>query len=477
MRSFLFFFLLLCYACSPAKRIGRSAEKLVLNDSALLAAHVGISVYEPASGKYWYNYNGEKYFVPASNTKIPTLYAGLKFLGDSLVGFYEGEPKEAYHKERSVIIKPAGDPTLLHPDFQRQPAFEWLYAKTVMEKRALIYTMVEGHDVKRWGSGWAWNDYDAAYMAERSVLPILGNVINIQLRDSALRRRIGGAERQFTAFRTGTSYFDSILNTGAPSSMLSSQQPKISISRSIDNNRFQFNESNRPFRSASLPFVTWNAWTALQVLKDTLGQTPGAAYGTGRAGKYSWESEDSDVAFFNITNWRPVYSQPTDSMLQPMMHYSDNFFAEQTLIAASERAFGIMNEHLLIDSLLKTDFADLPQKPRWVDGSGLSRYNLFSPQDLVAVLHKMQQRFGMDRLRTIMASGNEGTLTNYFKNEAGFIYAKTGTLSGVVALSGFLYTKQNRLLIFSILVNNHNASATAVRRATEKFLRELREKN
>ena len=50
------------------------------------------------------------------------------------------------------------------------------------------------------------------------------------------------------------------------------------------------------------------------------------------------------------------------------------------------------------------------------------------------------------------------------------------TLSGVVALSGFLYTKKNKLLIFSILVNNHNYSASSVRNAIEKFIRGIREK-
>ena len=159
-----------------------------------------------------------------------------------------------------------------------------------------------------------------------------------------------------------------------------------------------------------------------------------------------------------------------------MMHRSDNFFAEQSLLMVSNEMLGVMNDARIIDTLLKTDFNDLPQKPRWVDGSGLSRYNLFTPQDMVAILNKMQTEFGMDRLKEIFPAGNEGTLTNYYNAGKGYLFAKTGTLSGVVALSGFLYTKQNKLLIFSVLVNNHQASATAVRRAVEKFIEGVREK-
>src|SRR6266496_5008320 len=73
-------------SCSIQKQISKSATQLVLKDSSLTAAHVGISIYEPATNKYWFNYQGDHYFVPASNTKIPTCYAAMKYLGDSLVG-------------------------------------------------------------------------------------------------------------------------------------------------------------------------------------------------------------------------------------------------------------------------------------------------------------------------------------------------------------------------------------------------------
>jgi D-alanyl-D-alanine carboxypeptidase/D-alanyl-D-alanine-endopeptidase (penicillin-binding protein 4) len=136
-----------------------------------------------------------------------------------------------------------------------------------------------------------------------------------------------------------------------------------------------------------------------------------------------------------------------------------------------------MDEQKLIDTLLKTDLNGFPQKPKWVDGSGLSRYNLFSPEDFVWLLNKMKDEFGLERLKIILPTGDEGTLRNYYKDETGFIYAKTGTLSGHVALSGFLITAKNKLLIFSVQVNNHYTSATAVRRAVEKFLRKVRTSN
>ena len=116
----------------------------------------------------------------------------------------------------------------------------------------------------------------------------------------------------------------------------------------------------------------------------------------------------------------------------------------------------------------------MEQKPRWADGSGLSRYNLFTPQDFVAILQKMKTEFGMTRIREIFPTGNEGTLANYYRADSSFLYAKTGTLSGVVALSGYFTTAKGRELVFSVLVNNHRSGAAPVRRAVEKFLQNLR---
>ncbi|MBK6937264.1 MAG: D-alanyl-D-alanine carboxypeptidase [Chitinophagaceae bacterium] len=171
-----------------------------------------------------------------------------------------------------------------------------------------------------------------------------------------------------------------------------------------------------------------------------------------------------------------IHSQPTDSLLKPMMHRSDNFFAEQSLLMVSNETLGYMSDEKIIDTILKTDFKDLPQKPRWADGSGLSRYNLFTPQDFVAILSKMKNEFGMERIKVIFPTGGEGTISNYYKADSGYIYAKTGTLSGVVAFSGYLYTRKGKLLIFSTLINNHQANAADIRRTIEKFIQGVRNK-
>jgi D-alanyl-D-alanine carboxypeptidase/D-alanyl-D-alanine-endopeptidase (penicillin-binding protein 4) len=89
----------------------------------------------------------------------------------------------------------------------------------------------------------------------------------------------------------------------------------------------------------------------------------------------------------------------------------------------------------------------------------------------------MEKEFGMDRLKRIFPTGGQGTISSYYKADSGFIYGKTGTLSGVVAFSGYLYTRKGKLLIFSTLVNNHQSTATDIRRAIEQFLSGIRREN
>ena len=153
-----------------------------------------------------------------------------------------------------------------------------------------------------------------------------------------------------------------------------------------------------------------------------------------------------------------------------MMHRSDNFFAEQTLLMVSNERLGIMNDIKIIDTLLKTDLKELPQKPKWVDGSGLSRYNLFSPQDFVWILTQMKKEFNWERIKDILPTGGTGTLGGGYKNYAGHIFAKTGTLSNHVALSGYIITNKGKELIFSVLVNAHQTSAANIRKGVEKLL-------
>ena len=440
--SSLFFIFLL--SCSVSRQIGNWAKDDILNDTALKSAHVGISVYDPASNQYLYNYQGDKYFVPASNTKLFSLYAGMKCLGDSLIGIRFAETDTA------VFIFPTGDPSLLHADFARQPVIDFL--KNIKKP---VYLVDTNWKEQPQGAGWAWDDYNDDYSSERSSLPVYGNMI----RWIQEKQKTSDQQKDFAPSPVVYSLPDVnwkvMFTTG-------STKKNFFVRRHISENVFEITEGNEDHKEQDVPFVTNGVASAIELLKDTVGREISVI-----------SHLPGDPLLYHTA---VIYSQPADSLFAPMMHRSDNFFAEQTLLMVSNEKFGVMSDRRIIDTLLKEDLNHLPQRPSWADGSGLSRYNLFTPQDFIWLLHTMKNEFGMNRMKIILPTGGTGTLGSYYKQDSGHIYAKTGSLSGVICLSGYLYTDKNRLLIFSVLVNNHNAASSAIRRAVAKFVETLRRK-
>lgn len=425
---------LICFclvSCSMQKQVSHKARMEILNHPDFASAHIGITLYDPAAGKYIYDHQGDKFFVPASNTKILTCYAAMKNLGDSLVAMRY----HYYEKQGLTMVEPSGDPTFLHPDFKNQPAYRFLSA----QKKLLVNP--RNWQANALGFGWAWDDYNSDYMAERSAMPVYGNLV------------------VFTqSAQAAPSYFQRALTNA-----LTNTNGNFSIRRDPASNNFSKRSAGAKFSGTSIPMYTREEKLLEKLLSDTLHTS------------VTVEPENTDIGFDRVSAAK-VFSQPTDSMLKIMMHRSDNFFAEQTLLMVSNEKLSYMNNARIIDTLLKTDFAGMPQKPRWVDGSGLSRYNLVSPQDFVWVLTQMKNEFKWERIKEIFPTGGEGTLSSYYKSHTGKIYAKTGSLSNHLALSGYITTKKGKELIFSVLVNAEMAPAANIRKGVERFLTGIMDK-
>ena len=129
------------------------------------SAHIGISIFNTTTQNFLYNYQSDKYFVPASNTKIPTCYLAMKYLGDSLTAFQYKKTNEG-----GVIIKPTADPTFLHAEYNSSRQINFLKSFNKIEIATPKY------NIRNYGSGWAWNDFEETYMAPRSIFPAYGNI-------------------------------------------------------------------------------------------------------------------------------------------------------------------------------------------------------------------------------------------------------------------------------------------------------------
>ena len=141
----------------------------------------------------------------------------------------------------------------------------------------------------------------------------------------------------------------------------------------------------------------------------------------------------------------------------------------------SEVLFDTIDIGRLIDTVQNQLMPGLPDRFRWVDGSGLSRYNLFTPRSLVHILALLRQKYPQERLFDLFpAGGQSGTVKKWYAGPDGpFVYAKTGTMSNKHCLSGYLLCKSGRLLIFSFMHNNYPKNSRPYKEEMQRILLDI----
>ncbi len=396
--------LLFIGSCSSTKKLGKEFTKKSKTNNYFR----GLVVYSPETDKELININGNKYFTPASNTKLFTFYTAYRTFNDSVIGI-------KYNlKQDSLIIKGTADPSFLY-GFEENKTLDFLKSK-----EQNVYLIDENIAESVYGSGWSWDDYAYYYMPEKNIFPIYGNLISLSKRENEI------------------SAMPSFFNKDIVILDNSSDR------RAIHENKFYIH-SNEAIDNRQIPFKT-----SSQLVADLLSDEIGKKVVLIPSKKHYKFKEFQSVKY--------------DSLYKQMLVISDNFIAEQIMLQVGYQVDSAYSVAKAIDYSLSNYLQDIPQKPRWVDGSGLSRYNLFTPESLVYLLTKMHGEIPTEKLFSYFpVGGDSGTLKNYYKNEKPYIFAKSGTLSNNYNLSGYLITKKGTLLIFSYM-NNHYKGGSSERK-------------
>jgi D-alanyl-D-alanine carboxypeptidase/D-alanyl-D-alanine-endopeptidase (penicillin-binding protein 4) len=417
----LVFFALLA-ACSPAKRLG--LEKALRNTSSNFQEHTGFMLYDMEKKTSVYEYNSDRYFTPASNTKIFTLYTALRILGDSVPALKYAESGD------SLIFWGTGDPSFLYRyTFNNGRVYDFLSRS---DKQ--LYFSSSNFFTTHFGPGWAWDDYNDYYAAERSPFPVYGNIMTLR--------------RDGQKFSLTPSAFEKTFSVGE-------RKEKESVIRELDNNKLTYYPATGRTKNPpewDVPMRTSDD-LVLTLLSDTLHR------------------EVKSVAKRQPPLAKPVYSILTDSLYSILMQESDNFIAEQLLLMCADVVRDSLDTEIAIRYSTENYLTDLPDKPIWVDGSGLSRYNLFTPRTIVKMWQKILEIVPRERLFALVATGGKtGTLKNWFKNDQPYIFGKTGSLSNNHSLSGFIVTKKGSLLAFAFMNNNFGVPVSSIRRNMQDIL-------
>lgn len=421
------FFLLisvLVIGCSPVSK--RALTKKFISLEEKLHDHTGFMLYDPEQKKELYSFQSDRYFTPASNTKIFTFYTSLVVLGDSVPGLRYIESGD------SLIFAATGDPSFLYENIY-DPGNVFSFLSNTTRK---LYLADGNFYTDAIGPGWSVDDLPFTYSSERSAFPVFGNYFTLHQIDRTIKTM-----PRFFSFNITVK--DSV--------------EKVRMEREIGSNKISLYPDRLQITKNQwkTPFVT-SAELSAKLLSDTL------------------KKEVTMLQKRRLSSAKTLYSIPVDSLYKEMMQESDNFIAEQLLLTCANVLSDSLKPEIAITYMKKNYLADLPDEPIWVDGSGLSRYNLFTPRSIVKLWEKIYVHVPRERLFPLVAIGGKtGTVKRWYKNEPPYLYGKTGTLSNNHTLSGYLVTKKGRTLIFSFMSNNYPGSVSTVRPEMEKILKEL----
>jgi D-alanyl-D-alanine carboxypeptidase/D-alanyl-D-alanine-endopeptidase (penicillin-binding protein 4) len=428
MKRILLVALVALSACTVQK-INKSLTKSGVFDKG----HFGFMLLDPEKDKTLVEINSDKYFIPASNTKIFTFYTSYSILGDSLVNGLN-----YLEKGDSLIFWGTGDPSLLHPDLQNSTAVDFLKAT---DKK--LFLLDNFDQVDAFGPGWSWNWFPYYYAAERSAFPVYGDVVRFAKQ---------GGQESFTVYPERFR-----------SSMEKDQQIGSSayrFSRQHLENRFPFylrEEARLVEFETDIPFITSAALTKTMLEEAT--------------GKSITLISDKSYLDEEPTKLRTASA---DSIYAQMMKISDNFLAEQLMLLVSDQLTNTLDISEAIAYSKENLLKDLPDEPRWVDGSGLSTQNMFTPRSIIALLGKIREEVPLEKIKAYFPAGGEsGTIKNWYAADPGqppYIYAKTGTLAMANSLSGYLLTKSGKILHFSCMMNNYVIPANDLKTELQKVL-------
>lgn len=419
-KSLLLCFLLTILVGCSSTRISKNQKNInsILKSTFYDNQFTGVLILDPQNRDTLIALNDDKYFTPASNVKIFTLYTGLKLLPDKI-------PTLKYVKQNDTLyFEGTGDPTWLHPYFKDNTALQFLKGF-----KNLAFSTNNFQDTK-FGPGWAWEDYEFYYSPERGSIPLYGNVVNLFEKDSLV---------------VSPGYFKPSIDR--------KEYPYL---RSITKNEFFIQEGLMD--TLEIPFKT-----SVKITKELL--------------QNQLTTKIEHTTRFPESEKKILYGISTDSIYKRMLFESDNFLAEQLMLAAASTLSDTLSFKNSRDYTLQNYLTVLEQEPRWVDGSGLSRYNLFTPTSFVHILTLLKEEIPEKRLFHLFPTWNaSGTITNPLQSdEIQFIYAKSGGMGNVYNLSGYLKTKSGKVLIFSFMNNHFRKPSSQIRQNIYDILKSIHE--
>lgn len=445
----------------------------LLGDSAANSTSVGVFVYSLKNKELLYARNECKAMIPASNMKLFTTVGALEYLGEDFRFttslFLDGIVRTNGEYVGNIIIRAAGDPSMssfFYPD-PMTLIQSWCKALDSLGIRTVLGNIVGDDsyfDDAPLGAGWSWDDIPYTYSAQIAALSFNDNKIDIVVRSADTPGKPVETE---VAPTTPYVRIDNRLLT-----VRSDSTRSIDFYRAMHSNTIElvgaFPLDTTPTRGQRTLSVTIDNPTqfTLTLFKQALKEQGIPVFGTTM--DIRQRSGSNKVSYNELRPVAHFTSPPLKEIVRVVNTHSHNLCAEMLLrtIGKEVSGKGSAEEGInAIKKLCKERGVDL-EGASFADGSGLARSNIVSARQigslLIAAYHS---KYRSSFMRSLGSPTEKGTLSGRMKGSLAekVVRAKTGSLGGISALSGYLTSRDQEPLVFSMIFNNFTLPQSKIR--------------
>ncbi len=446
---------------TPMQELRNDLQSLA-NSTDFSNAFIGISVISLETGRVLFSKNDTKNFIPASNLKLITTASGLRYLGSdyrfSTRLYLDGKISKSGVLEGDLYIVGRGDPTF-STEFNKNPFgileqfIHTLDSLGVKSIRGNIIGDDNFFDDKNYGNGWACDDIIYPYSAQIDALSINDNKIDVNISCGDTIGSIANLK-----LIPDIQYVDLINNVITVNTndltditfnkLPNSDQIEIDGTISYDSTHSNFETISIAIDNPTIYFLK----IFLNELKIHNIKHRGALL------------DIDDIAIKpDYTNYKLLlnhHSEPLADIIKIINQKSHNLAAEMLLKTIGKEILseGESDKGIELEEKFLSKNGISPDKISIVDGSGLSRQNLISPKYFVTLLSKIyHSALRKPFMNSLAVPGKDGTLERRltYSLAQSKVKAKTGSMNNVSALTGYVRTRDNEPLSFSIMMVNY----------------------
>ena len=429
--------------CIQSKVFAGAIDKTI-SASGINKDSVSVSVKDVTTGKTVYKLNDKKSSMPASTLKLVTLSASLDTLGKD----YKYSTKLYKNTNNELFLVLSADPFLSSSDLK-------YLIKTAKDKNIIspknIYIDDYIFDNKEWGEGWQWDDDLNPLMPKFSSYNLDKNLLDIIISPTT---KDAPANIYVTKFYPVT--FMNLITTGSKNDI------KISRNNHISPDIINAEGTIKEQTKKQIPINHPKRYFILR-LEEAIRDQKMDYYGN-----FTQKKLPKSNVYLVAQVDRPI-----EDVIEPVLTNSSNFVAETVFKTAGAKftnnTGSLEHSQQMLRAYfdkLKLDYSDI----KIVDGSGVSKNNIVTSDFMSEFLVKRAD--DTDFIKSLPTSG-EGTLSNrmlYFKDN---LHAKTGTLSDVSCIAGYITSRSGKTYAFDIMINDPKTKITDKKSLEEYILRDI----